>query len=112
MRKFTIVAALVAGGVALSGCTVQPPAQVTIVQADGTEPGRAAPSPAQRWAACVTYALTTPGMGGDGDMHACDAEFWHAGGEGRPWLWCPGLPEAGGCHAAWGPQPEATTPDA
>ena len=99
MAGALVGAVLVAG----SGCTVvetvpshgETPGRVA---ADVSEDARQAPTAMARWAACVTYALTTPGMGGDGDMHACDREYWQAGGEGRPWLYCPGRPEAGGCR--------------
>jgi hypothetical protein len=63
-------------------------------------------APRTDWAACVVTALTTPGMGGDADMIACDNAYTAATGDTATlWLWCPGPPEQGGCRAEDGPYP-------
>jgi hypothetical protein len=111
-----VVAAMVTGSLLTAvGITLtdRDPVAATTVPTVGITEGTAPEvydagegTPREAWAACVQHALTTPGMGGDADMHACDDAYVARTGDTTTlWLWCPGAPEAGGCRAEDGPYP-------
>lgn len=115
MHKQGITGAIVAVGMAATLAALWPVANRTGNGSDpswddvptvGSDPFATAAA-RDLWAECVTANLTGDGRGGDADMARCDRLYTEVTGDDTTlWLWCPGAPEQGGCHAETGPLPE------